>query len=190
MDISLADIDPGWLEVIFTALGLAISLILGYQIGRRDPIEPCVTLSRQQALDLVRLYQRNVASDIVRCLRKAVQRTQERGQKPTEDDFREMRREVSALIKERRELLHNFRIPWGRLGRVLASVYNADGSEEDYEELRRILLSDAPLPERIERAEKTVWETQLAMREQLDHHLRQYEEEEAGKKRLHMPSAF
>lgn len=171
MDINLADIDPGWLEVALTGIGLIVSLALGYQIGRHDPVEPCVTLNRQQALDLVRVYHRSIASDIVHCLGRTVQQVEERGRKPTEEEFQEMRREVTALIKERRELLHNFRMPWGRLDRVLASVYDPEGSEEDYQEIRRILLSDAPLVERLERIQKTVWGTQMAMREQLDQRL-------------------
>ena len=178
MDISLANIDPGWLEVVLTGIGLVLSLILGYQFGRRDPLEPCVTLNRQQALDLVRVYHRSVASDIVRSLRRALQRIEERGREPSEEEFREMRREVTALIRERRELLHNFRMPWGRLDRALTAVYDAEGLEEDYEEIRRILLSDGPLLERLERVEKTVWETQMAMREQLDRQLLEHEQDE------------
>lgn len=192
MDI-LANLDPDWLEVILTGVGLIISLTLGYQFGRRDPIEPCVTLSRQQALDLIRVYHRSVASDIVRCLRKAVQQIEERGRKPAEAEFREMRREVTALIKERRELMRNFRLPWERLDRVLTDVYGLDVNwvENDYREIRRILLSDAPLLERIERVEKVVWETQLAMREQIDRRLKMHEEEEKenkkGRSRLPLP---
>ena len=190
MEINLSNINPDWLEVILTGLGLLVSLTLGYQFGRRDPLEPCMTLSRQQALDLVRIYHRSVASDIVRCLRKAVQQIEERGRRPAEDEFREMRREVTALIKERREMMRNFRMPWGRLDRVLTSVYGLDWVEEDYQEIKRILLSDAPLLERIERVEKTVWETQLAMREQIDEQLREHEEERKEKKRRRMPHVF
>lgn len=175
---TFADIDPGWLEVILTGIGLIVSLILGYQFGRRDPLEPCVTLTRQQALDLVRVYHRSVACDIVRCLRTAVQRIEERGRQPTEEEFREMRREVAALIKERRELLQGFRMPWARLDRALAAVYDSGGLEDDYEEIKRILRSDAPLLERLQRVEKAVWETQMAMREQLDDHLQKHENRE------------
>ena len=182
METSLSNINPDWLEVILTGVGLIVSLTLGYQFGRRDPIEPCVTLSRQQALDLIRVYHRSVASDIVRSLRKAVQQIEERGRKPVEDEFREMRREVTGLIKERRELMHNFRMPWGRLDRVLTSVYDLDWVEEDYQEIKRILLSDAPLLERIERVEKTVWETQLAMREQIEEQLRAHEDTKKEKR--------
>ena len=190
MDISLSNIDPGWLEVILTGLGIIISLSLGYQFGRRDPRHPSVMLSPQQAHDLVRVYHRSVASDIVHCLRKAVQRIEERGRQPTEIEFREMRREVTALIKERREMLHNFQVPFGRLDRVLTDVYNLDWMEEDYEEIRRILLTDAPLLERLERVEKTVWETQMAMRERLDHQLDEHEEGEGNKKQFHLRDMF
>lgn len=189
MDINLSNIDPDWLEVVLTGLGIIISLSLGYQFGRHDPLHPCVTLTAQQAHDLIRVYQRSVASDIVHCLRRAVQRIEERDRKPTESEFREMRREVTALIKERRELLHNFRMPYGRLDRLLTKVYDVDWVEEDYQEMKRILLSDGPLLERLERVEKTVWETQMAMREQLNHQLEEYEEREKGK-RSFMPHLF
>ena len=171
MDINFANVDPGWLEVALTGIGLIVSLVLGYQIGRHDPAESCVTLNRQQAMDLIRVYHQSVASDIVHCLQKAVRQIEERGRKPTEEEFGEMRREVATLIKERREMLHNFRMPWGRLDRVLTSVYDPEGSEEDYEEIKRILLSDAPLLERLERVQKIAWGTQTAMRAQLDQRL-------------------
>ena len=190
MDISFSNIDPGWLEVILTGLGLVISISLGYQFGRRDPLEPCVTLTPQQALDLIRVYHRSVASDVVRCLRRRVRQIEAHGRRPTEKEFREMRREVAALIKERRELLRNFRLPWGRFDRVLSDVYRLNWIEQDYQELRRILLTDVPLLERIERVEKMVWETQMAIREQIRKEFEEHQDEQKRKRRTRMPDLF
>ena len=171
MDLSFVyDIDPGWLEVVLTAFGLIVSITLGYQWGRREHHqEHGVKLSPQQTMDLVRIYQRGLNRDIACRLQRDLRRREDRRQKATEDEYEEMRREMKALAREHREMTHSFRTPIGRLDVVLAEVHDLEDADEEVtcQELRRIGSQEIPIPEKLERMEKVIWERELKAREKL-----------------------
>lgn len=148
--------DPGWLEVILTGLSIIVSIFLGYKLGRQDTPRASAHLPAKGTLDLVKVANSGLVSDIIRCAGRTPTAAAERGRRPSEKDLAQIRREVTNLIKESREMLQGFQTPVGRTGQVLAELYNIREVEEDYQELERIARPEMPRPDKLERMEKVI----------------------------------
>lgn len=167
-------IDPGWVDVILTILITTIPV--AYGVGRRHSTGYSEALSDDQVIAIIQIHENSVISEILRRATIFLYGAEIRGRTITPAQLEELRREVTALVKARRDLLAIFpapkSTPYQSLEHYLAYLYNDAAIKRDFERFEPIVSSDMSIIEKLERTQEIVYQIQVDLKVRVREDLR------------------
>ena len=164
MNINLTD--PNWIAVII-AVAAAITAVTHFvtkALLGRNVTEGEHTLTEDQLIVVLQIHQNSVASEVSRRMSAYFYKAEIMHREVTEEDFEELKKEMVAVLKERRELLRAFKVSKGRLNEVAALNYDAQ-VDKDFDRLKKIGLSkELSSFEKAERIQEAIRQIQVNLR--------------------------
>ncbi|KPA15910.1 conserved hypothetical protein, membrane [Candidatus Magnetomorum sp. HK-1] len=164
-------------NVVPSIIGTLISFLAIYFFLSRKEIfvehitSKVLTITTEQAYNIIKIHEGSIAGGVVRLIYKFLVSSEKDEIPINEENLNELKEQIRTTILEKRELLHKFYSPKGRLDNFIAEYYNPK-INNDFNRISKVLCSDDSIQQKMDNVYDRLDQIQIQLRNDLEHKLR------------------